>query len=211
MNASSEKAFTLNRKWFGKLFLCAYYLSVFGLVYWESKRDPLWPILILILCISAQVAFLFGAGSGEPCPVPPLRRLVVPASVAAFFVWVLVLALAEGLFNGIPLIVGVAGYWGNQSAYALSGSMVIASLFLAWTRGNHLVRALRKMSVVPVMGSLLALAFTVPEYFSSSKGGGMLPGLSEGISMIVESAVLVWSLGPAIFLIIIGDEAKEKK
>ena len=208
LSASSVRAFTLNRKLFGKLFLCAYYLSLFGLVYWESKRDPFEPILILSLCVAAQVAFLFGAGISGLRPVPSLRRLIVPASVAALFIWVLVFALLEGLSNGIPLIVGAGGYWGNQLAYVLLGSMVIALLLLAWTKGNRLIGALSKMSGILVVGSLLALAFTVPAYYSSLKGGGMFPGLREGISMIVEVAVLVWSLGPAIFLVIIRDGAK---
>ena len=197
------RAFTSRRKWYGKLFLGAYYLSVCGLVYWESRRDPFEPILILSLCLAAQAAFLFGAGSGEPRPVPSSRRLMVPALLAAFLIWILVYALSEGLANGIPLIFGVGGYWGSQAAYAVSGSIVIALLLLAWTRGDHLVRALRKMSGILVAGSLLALAFTVPAHVSSSKGGGMFPGLREGIGMIVELGVLVWSLGPAIFLIII--------
>jgi len=194
---------SMKRAWWGKLFLGAYWLAVSGLVYWESRRDPLTPILILLVCIAAQAAFLFDAGSGEPRPVPSWRRLAIAASVDAFFVWVLVFALSEGLSNGIPSMVGVGGYWGNQLAYALLGSVVIACLLLAWTRGNPLLRALRKMSVSLVVGSLLALAFTVPAYASSAKGGGMFPGLREGIALVVELAVLVWSLGPAIFLMII--------
>lgn len=174
-------------------------------------NDPGWNALAwgvaALLFVASQALFIFGAGTWDLGR--PVRKihLWIPITVATILFAVLsagfVLALSE-LFRWkldtpgsevLPVIV----VWS-----ALIGSWIVWGVLLwIYTYRVDRFRALHRMTSWLFLGSIAELLAAVPAHILVTRRPGCLLGLATGAALIAGLAVMVWTFGPMVILLVL--------
>jgi len=170
----------------------------------SQDDDGLW--IVLAVTIAADALFILGAGSKDL--FRPIRRprLLLPVVAASFMLAVLVVGLTcalvelflirPGDFQWLLLFVGVWIFW--------------AFLLYVYTRPVHRYQVIYRLARLVFAGSLAELLAAAPAHILVSRRGGCFVGLNTFLAILAGLYVLIWSFGPAIFLLFL-QEARRRE
>ncbi len=158
--------------------------------------------LALLIGLVLLTQGLFLAVRTDPrilVPVEP-RRLILPVIVGGFMLAVLVAGLSMAMLEYfkvndddpmmlIWLIANVAG-WG-----------LWAGLFYLYCRRTDYLRAIRRMVLVLIGGSLLQLMATIPSHMIVIRRPGCFVGIGTAMGIMAGLLVMFWAFGPGILLL----------
>lgn len=163
----------------------------------SSEWAALIAIAVGLLC---QAVFLVARGDPRLLRPVTFHRAVAPGIIAGLMAAVLLsgmgCALAELLRFDFP-----GQSW--LTLVFLSSWAFWAILFAMVAFGTEHVRALRRVVLLLISGSLLQLLATVSAHITVMRRGGCLVGIGTGLGVSAGVAVLFWAFGPGIALLFI--------
>jgi hypothetical protein len=157
-------------------------------------------LVVFAIAVGSQCLFLLGAGYKDLCRPIRRPRLLLPVAMAALMLGVLTfgltLALAELLKLDGPTL-------GGQTLWICLGLnwLVWSVLLLAHTQHLGRFHAVHRLARYVFAGSLAELLASIPAHILVERRGGCFAGLGTGIGMLAGLGVMIWSFGPAIFLL----------
>ncbi len=171
-----------------------------------SGGEP-WPAMILLaITLTSLALFILGAGHRDLCRPIRRPRLLMPVAAASFMLAGLVggLMMAFGeLFRfrdgdtegGWPLI------WGTLLATWIFWGVLLA----VYTRNMQRYHAVFHLARLVFAGSVAEMLAAVPSHLIVSRRPGCLVGLATAIGILSGLYVMIWSFGPAIFLLFLQE------
>jgi len=184
------------------ILLGLYLLLVAGLLaiyFVGGASDHGIPILIAAT-LGTQWLFLAVRGSPQSLrPVQP-RQLRIPAIVAGFMVALLLASFSMAMCE--------LAYLDDNEALMtallilnLGGWALWSFLFYSYCSRLDYFRAIRRMVLWLIGGSLLQLMATVPSHFIVTRRPGCLVGIGTAMGIWGGLLVMFWAFGPGIILL----------
>ena len=167
------------------------------------RADRTFYFIWLGILLGAQALFIFGGGTIHLCRPIRKRRLIMPVTVAAFMLAVLVggliVALAEFMRADDSMLFANDGvlFWLTLLASWIAWGVVL----FAHVRTLPRLWALSRMANMLIAGSLAELLAAVPAHVVVSRRPGCLVGLGTMMGIVAGLNVMLFAFGPAIFLL----------
>jgi hypothetical protein len=187
--------------------LLLYLLLVGGLSAMALSSDEALVWIPVGVALLAWAVFLLGAGHRDL--FRPIRRprIFLPVVSASFMLTVLMASLAAAL--GELFFVessgegawSLIGFWGSLLATWIFWGIIL----YAYTRDLPRYDAIFQLAQFLFAGSIAELLATVPSHLIVSRRSYCLAGLSTGIGLMAGLLVMLWSFGPAIFLLFLHE------
>jgi hypothetical protein len=166
--------------------------------------------VVLGVTIAADALFILGAGHKDLFRPIRRRRLVLPVAAAAFMLAVLLVSLTfalADLFRIPPHGDSDWAFWPFIGASWLFWGV----LLYAYTRKLSRYQAIYRLAKLVFAGSLAELLAAAPAHIIVSRRSGCFVGLVTGISVIAGLYVMIWSFGPAIFLLFLQEARRRER
>ncbi len=181
--------------------------GLFALGMWQSEiRVGVW--IVLGITIAADALFILGAGNKDLFRPIRRRRFLLPLAAASFMLAVLVGGLTLSL--GELFRVSDAGsaweFWGPIGTCWIFWGI----LLYAYARQLSRYQAIFRLSKLVFAGSLAELLAAAPAHIIVSRRTGCFVGIATGIGVLAGLYVMIWSFGPAIFLLFL-QEARRRE
>jgi hypothetical protein len=170
-----------------------------------SDGEP-WPAIILLAVTLVSLAlFILGAGHKDLCRPIRRPRLLMPVTAASF--------MLAGLVGGLMMAFGELFRWHNDTE---GGGLLIWGVLLAswifwgvlltvYTRNMQRYHAIFRLAKLVFAGSVAEMLAAVPSHLIVSRRPGCLVGLATAIGILSGLYVMIWSFGPAIFLLFLQE------
>ncbi len=162
-----------------------------------------WPAVILLAVTLGSLAlFILGAGHKDLCRPIRRPRLWMPVAVASFMLAGLAAALTMAFgellrFDDPDSTVDLWVGWG-----ALLATWIFWGVLLyVYTRNLQRFQAIFQLAKLVFAGSVAEMLGAVPSHLIVSRRPGCLVGLATAIGILSGIYVMIWSFGPAIFLL----------
>lgn len=188
-------------RWILLLFYVGLVGGLFALV---IGGDVAWPVIVLLaITLSSSALFILGAGHKDLCRPIRRPRLLMPVAAASFMLAVLAggltLAFAELLrFDDKQDSTG----WEWAGWAALLATWIFWGVLLyVYTRKQQRYHAIFQLSRLIFAGSVAEMLAAVPSHLIVSRRPGCFVGVATAIGIIAGIYVMIWSFGPAIFLL----------
>lgn len=167
-----------------------------------SDGDP-WPAVILLAVTLGSLAlFILGAGRKDLCRPIRRPRLLMPVAAASF--------MLAGLVAGLTMAFAelfrfddkgsTGGAWFGWGAL-LATWIFWGVLLFVYTRKLQRYQAVFQLAKLVFAGSVAEMLAAVPSHLIVSRRPGCLVGLATAIGILSGIYVMIWSFGPAIFLL----------
>lgn len=188
------------------LLLC-YLGLVGGLVAWGLSGEDAWPVIVVLAITLASMAlFILGAGSKDLCRPIRRPRLLMPVAAASLMLAVLVAGLTMAFgelfrFQDEDTTGGALLAW----ATLLATWIFWGVLLYAYTRNLQRYQAVFQLAKLVFAGSVAEMLAAVPSHLIVSRRPGCLVGLATAIGILAGIYVMIWSFGPAIFLLFLEE------
>jgi len=188
--------------------LCLYIALLAGLVVllWHPARDE----CIVVIPVIVVFQILFFVLRGNPQSLQPCRprEVLFPVIVSALMVSVLagtmIVAVAELLeFSG-------SGPGGAFLVTLLAVWSLWLLLFFTMTCWVDYLRAVKRLVLAVMMGSLLQLLVTIPSHIIVSRRPGCMVGRWTAMGISGGLCVLLWVFGPGIVLLFLYEARKRR-
>jgi hypothetical protein len=178
-------------------------LSALGL--WRSERSDRVAVgIISAVTVAADALFILGAGSKDLFRPIRRRRLVLPLLAASF--------MLAGLVGGLALALAELFYLHKSDDWGWAIWAIIAISWVFWgvllyvyTRRLPRYRAIHRLATLLFSGSLAELLAAAPAHIIVSRRGGCFTGIYTAIGVLAGLYVMIWSFGPAIFLLFLQE------
>lgn len=166
--------------------------------------------LLIGLTLGTQVLFL--VIRGDPRLLEPIRRrqLFLPALIGGL--------MAAVLFGGLVAAASELFRLEDSDWLTTITECVVLLSWALWTMlfytcSCHLdyFRALRRIVLWLIAGSVLQLLATVPSHLIVSRRPGCFVGIVTGMGMLAGLAVLLWAFGPGIILLFMYETRRRLK
>jgi hypothetical protein len=170
-----------------------------------SDGEP-WPAIILLAVTLVSLAlFILGAGHEDLCRPIRRPRLLMPVAAASFMLAVLV--------GGLMMAFGELFRWDGdtEGGWPLIWGVLLASwifwgvLLTVYTRNLQRYHAIFQLARLVFAGSVAEMLAAVPSHLIVSRRPGCLVGLATAIGILSGLYVMIWSFGPAIFLLFLQE------
>ena len=209
----------LSIRWLRWVFIAIYIAVIVTLLSlsradeYDADKTTFWlEIWALGILVAAQIIFLFGAGTIELCHPIKKRRLLIPVIVASMMGAVLVGGLALALAD---LFRQDDSKWFGYFFWVILGISWVAwgVVFYVHCHRVDRYRAIKRMTLWLLGGSLVELIGSVPSHIIVSRRPGCFVGLNSMIGISAGVYVMLWAFGPGIVLLFLRDrhEATTKK
>lgn len=184
------------------LLLLFYLALVVGLVPMAVRGDVWMTLVPLSVTVASLVVFILGAGHKDLCRPIRRLRLLMPVAAASLMLAVLVagLMLAVGelfRFRDADSPGGPWLAWGALLATWIFGG----ALLFAQTRTLPRHQAIACLARVVFAASVAEMLAVVPSHILVSRRLEWLGGVATAIGILCGLYVMIWSFGPAIFLL----------
>jgi hypothetical protein len=177
-------------------------LLVTGLLSSVLISGDIWTWIVAGVTLLSQALFILGAGHKDL--FRPIRRprILFPVATASLMLTALLggltIALMELFFmDEDGMDEGAVAFW--VSMLATWGFW--ATVLYAYTRNMPRHQAILNMARLIFAGSIAELLATVPSHIFVSRRSGCFAGISTAIGLFAGLLVMIWSFGPAIFLL----------
>lgn len=171
-----------------------------------SDSEP-WPAIILLAVTLASLAlFILGAGHKDLCRPIRRPRLLMPVAAASL--------MFAGLVAGLTMAFSElfrfqdedsAGGWPLVWVALLVTWIFWGVLLYVYTRNMQRYRAIFQLARLVYAGSVAETLAAVPSHLIVSRRPGCLVGLATAIGILSGLYVMIWSFGPAIFLLFLQE------
>lgn len=186
------------------ILLLLYVGLVAGLFALGLSDGDAWPAIVLLAITLASLAlFILGAGHKDLCRPIRRPRLLMPVTAASFMLAVLA--------GGLTLAFAELLRFGDQqdsSGWAWAGWGALLATWIFWgvllyvyTRKLERYHAVFQLAKLVFAGSVAEMLAAVPSHLIVSRRPGCLVGLATAIGILSGLCVMLWSFGPAIFLL----------
>jgi hypothetical protein len=171
-----------------------------------SGGEPGPAIILLAVTLVSLALFILGAGHRDLCRPIRRPRLLMPVAAASF--------MLAGLVGGLTMAFGelfrfrddnTEGGWWLVWVTLLATWVFWAVLLTVYTRNLQRYHALFYMARLVFAGSVAEMLAAVPSHLIVSRRPGCLVGLATAISILSGLYVMIWSFGPAIFLLFLRE------
>ncbi len=185
--------------------LLLFYVGLVGGLFALGVSDgDAWPELVLLaITLSSLALFILGAGHKDLCRPIRRPRLLMPVAAASFMLAVLAggltLAFAELLrFDDKQDSTG----WEWAGWATLLATWIFWGVLLyVYTRNLQRYHAIFQLARLVFAGSVAEMLAAVPSHLIVSRRPGCLVGIATAIGILSGIYVMIWSFGPAIFLL----------
>jgi hypothetical protein len=164
--------------------------------------------IVLAVTIAADALFILGAGKKDLFRPIRRRRLLLPVAAASFMLAVLVIGLTLSvaeLFRFPGNSSGSFVWWLLGACWTFWGI-----LLYVYTRRLDRYRAVFGLAKLVFAGSLAELLAATPAHIIVSRRTGCFVGIGTGLGVVAGLYVMIWSFGPAIFLLFL-QEARRRE
>ncbi len=171
-----------------------------------SDGDP-WPAIILLaVTLSSLALFILGAGHKDLCRPIRKPRLLMPVAAASF--------MLAGLVGGLTMALSelfrfrddtTEGGWWLVWVTLLATWIFWGVLLTVYTRKMQRYRAIFHLARLMFAGGVAEMLAAVPAHLIVSRRPGCLVGLATAIGILSGLYVMIWSFGPAIFLLFLQE------
>ena len=178
-------------------------LGLFALGIWGNEHTGVVAWIVLGITIAADALFILGAGNKDLFRPIRRRRLLLPLAAASFMLAVLVAGLTLSLAELFRVSDEGAAwkFWGF-----IGGCWIYWGILLyVYTRRLYRYQAIFRLSKLVFAGSLAELLAATPAHIIVSRRTGCFVGLATGIGVVAGLYVMIWSFGPAIFLLFLQE------
>lgn len=189
--------------------LLLFYVGLVGGLFALGICDgDVWPELVLLaITLSSLALFILGVGHRDLCRPIRRPRLLMPVAAASFMLAVLAggltLAFAELLrFDDKQ---DSSGWEWVGWATLLATWIFWGVLLYAYTRNLQRYQAIFQLAKLVFAGSVAEMLAAVPSHLIVSRRPGCLVGLATAIGIAAGIYVMMWSFGPAIFLLFLQE------
>jgi len=185
-----------------------YCLVVAGLVATALASGDLTATITVLLGLLCQLLFFISRGNPQSLVPVTYRRVLLPSIIGGLMMAVLLvgmlLALIELLrLDYLPELVALS--------LLLLSWLVWTVVFLVAARNLPYLRAVRRLVLTMLGGSLLQLLTTLPSHLIVTRRGGCLVGIATGIGLMAGVSVLFWAFGPGIVLLFMYEQRKRRR
>lgn len=179
-------------------------VGLFALGFSEEDHVGVW--VLLGVTVTADALFILGSGNKDLFRPIRRRRIVLPVTAASFMLAVLVASLTVAMTELIEWKDCEWGFW------VLIGLCWIfwGILLYAYTRKLPRYPAICRLANVVFAGSLVELLAAAPAHIIVTRRGGCMTGLATGFGVLAGIYVMIWSFGPAVFLLFL-QEARRRE
>ena len=181
--------------------------GLFALGMWQDEiHVAVW--IVLGITIAADALFILGAGNKDLFRPIHRRRLLLPLVAASFMLAVLV----GGLTLALGELFRVSEAGSDGKFWTLIGTCWIfwGILLYVYTYRLGRYQAIFRLAKLVFVGSLAELLAATPAHIIVSRRTGCFVGLATGIGVLAGLYVMIWSFGPAIFLLFL-QEARRRE
>jgi len=183
--------------------LLLFYLALVGSLFAMAFHAEEWSALVpLTVTVASLAVFILGAGHKDLCRPIRRPRLLMPVAAASLMLAVLVAGLTMALGElfrldekGSPG--GSLLFWGAL----LSTWIFWGVLLYSHTQNMPRHQAISQLARLLFAGSVAEMLAAVPSHIVVSRRPGCLVGLATAIGILSGLYVMIWSFGPAIFLL----------
>jgi hypothetical protein len=183
--------------------LLLFYLALVGGLFAMAVHGEEWSALVpLAVTVASLAVFILGAGHKDLCRPIRRPRLLMPVAAASLMLAVLVAGLTLALGELFRLQEqdspgGSLLFWG----VLLATWVFWGVLLYAHTQNMPRYQAISQIARLLFAGSVAEMLAAVPSHIVVSRRPGCLVGLATAIGILSGLYVMLWSFGPAIFLL----------
>ena len=188
------------------VFLALYVLLILGFLLiplMDGDGDAAGYFITVGVVLAAQAVLVFGSGTVSLCRPIRRRRLILPVTIAAIMLAVLIAGAFIAIWELLYLDHHFEDDW---LGYVFFGTVGVT--WIGWTvllmsrlRISPRYTVLRKLNTWIFAGSLAELLATVPSHVIVSRRPGCLVGIGTAIGIIAGLSVMLFSFGPAIVIL----------
>ena len=195
-------------RWILLLLYVGLIACLFGIGMWP--HGDWFPVILLAITVAALAVFILGAGRKDLCrPIRRPRRLF-PLAAAAFMATVLLVGLTWALSETFRIENG-----GSDEVWIwvllAAGWVFWGVVLFVYTRGLNRYQTIFGLTRLVFVGSLAELLATVPAHIFVTKRGGCFAGLATSLGILAGLFVMMWSFGPAIFLLFLQEARRQEE
>jgi len=166
-------------------------------------------LIVLLIAIASQVVFILGAGHKDLCRPIRRPRLLLPVTMAALMLGLLVSGLTLALAESLEIVqsdLTPVLFWG---CFAANWVFWFVLLFV-YTRDLDRYRVIHRLASLVFAGSLAELLAAVPSHIIVLRRTGCFVGISTLIGLLAGLGVMVWAFGPAILLLFLQQARRQQ-
>jgi hypothetical protein len=188
------------------VFLALYALLIVGFLLipvLEDDVDAAGYVIVVGVVLAAQAILIFGSGTVSLCRPIRRRRLILPVTIAAIMLAVLVAGAFIAMWELLYLDSKFEDDWLTTVFFGTVGVTWVGWTVILLSRLRTAPRytVLRKLNTWIFAGSLAELLATVPSHVIVSRRPGCLVGIGTAIGITAGLAVMLFSFGPAIVIL----------
>ena len=196
-------------------------LGLLGIAFTETLDLPMWLLLfnaleselamtvvVLLATLISQAVFVFFTGTINLCQPIRKRRAFLPATMAAFLLTVLVVALLFSLLELFRQDSDTAyKTWMLWTFIGVNWIGWSIAFLVTYAQHDRYTFAQKLLSAL-FRGSLLEFLVAIPSHVIVSRRPGCFVGTLTGLGVSSGIAVMLWAFGPGIILLFLRNKYK---